>query len=137
MYSEVYGLLREILDDEALNDFVFHETGKHLAIIDAGAQISIPAAKITFTGGEISNSDNIMQTARYNVAFMLPFWGTDALRKSHDFMDVAVHAFFDHEQRENPVRINRVLRISPSITEFDEDSELWTVTFDVAVSIFI
>lgn len=137
MYSEAYSLLREILDDVALNDFVFHETGKHLAIIDAGAQITIPAANITFMGGEISNSDNVMQTARYNVAFMLPFWGDNALMKSHEFIDIAVHAFFDHEQRESPGRINRVLRISPSITEFDEDSELWTVAFDVAVSIFI
>ena len=137
MYTEAYELLREILDDEALNDYVFSETGKHLAVIDAGAQITTPSAKITFSGGEISQSDNVMQIANYNIAFVLPSWSTDALSKSHEFLDVAVKAFFEHEMRDNPVRINRVLRISPSIIEEGEESELWTVAFDVAVSIFI
>lgn len=137
MYTEAYELLREILDDETLNGYIFAETGKHLAVIDAGAQITIPVANITFSGGEISNSDNTMQLARYTVAFMLPFWGADALRKSHEFIDVAVQAFFDHEQRNNPVKINRVIRLSPSISEQGEDRELWIVAFDVTVSIFI
>lgn len=130
-------MLREILDDPQLNDYVVKETGKHLAVIDAGAQITSPAVCITFTGGEISRADNTMQLARYNVAFMLPFWHVDAFKKSHEFMDVAVQAFFDHEQRNNPVRTNRVMRISPSITEYDEESQIWTVAFDVTVSIFI
>lgn len=137
MYTEAYELLREILDDEALNDYVFRETGKHLAIIDAGAQITIPAVKITFSGGQISPSDNVMQIANYNVAFALPSWSADALCKSHKFLDVAVKAFFEHELRDNPVRINRVLRVNPSIIEENEESDLWTVAFDVAVSIFI
>ena len=137
MYIEAYELLHEILEDEALNEFIFKETGKHLAVIDAGAQITIPAVNISFLGGEISKSDNTMQLARYNVAFMLPFWSTDAFRVSHEFMDVAIHAFYDHEQRDNPVRVNRVIRISPSISEIDEESELWTVTFEVTVSVFI
>ncbi|MBQ3347577.1 MAG: hypothetical protein IJG39_10860 [Synergistaceae bacterium] len=137
MYTQAYELIREILDDEALNDFVFDETGKHLAVIDAGAQVTIPAVKITFTGGEISCSDNVQQLARYSVEFALPFWGADALEQCHKFLDVAVRAFFDHEQREIPGRINRVIRISPSITEIDEESEVWTVALDVAVSIFI
>lgn len=137
MYTEAYQLLREILDDEVLNNYVFKETGKHLAVIDAGAQITIPAAKITFSGGEISQSENVMQLARYNIAFALPFWGADALEKSHNFLDVAVKAFFEHEMRDNPVRTNRVIRVSPSISEYDEESELWTVAFDVTVSIFI
>ena len=137
MYIEAYELLHEILEDEELNDFIFKETGKHLAIIDAGAQITIPAVNITFLGGEISKADNTMQLARYNVAFMLPFWGASAFRISHEFMDVAIQAFFDHEQRDNPVRVNRVMRVSPSITETNEESELWTVAFEVTVSVFI
>ena len=137
MYKEAYELLREILDDEILNDYVKNLTGKHLAVIDAGAQITTPAVKITFVGGEISRADNAMQTVRYNIAFFLPFWGTDALEMSHDFMDVAIQAFFDHEQRTNPARVNRVLRIVPSIVEEAEDSELWTVAFDATVSIFM
>ncbi|MBR0167727.1 MAG: hypothetical protein IJQ08_03550 [Synergistaceae bacterium] len=137
MYKEAYELLREILDDETLNEYIFNETGKHLAVIDAGAQITTPSAKITFSGGGISQSDNVMQFANYNVAFAFPFWDANALGKSHEFLDVAVKAFFEHEMRTNSIHINRVMRVSPSISEYDEESELWTVAFDVAVSIFI
>lgn len=137
MYIEAYELLCEILDDEALNEYIFNETGKHLAVIDAGAQITTPAAKITFSGGGISDSDNVMRIANYNVAFAFPFWSADALRKSHEFLDVAVRAFFEHEMRDNPIRTNRVIRVNPSISEYDEESELWIVAFDVAVSIFM
>lgn len=129
-------MLREILDDEKLNDYVKKETGKHLAIIDAGAQITIPAAKITFTGSSITFSDNTKQEANYNIAFILPFWGADALRKSHEFLDVATLAFFEHEQRDNPIKVNRVIRLRPSIIEQGEESEVWTVALDATVSIF-
>lgn len=137
MYTEAYELLREILDDEALNQYILHETGKHLAIIDAGAKITIPSATITFGGGETSYADNTPHEVRYTVDFALPFWGVDALRKSHEFLDVAIKAFFEHEQRNNPVRVNRVKSVNPSITEQGEESELWTVTLDVAVLVFI
>ena len=137
MYTEAYELLHEILEDETLNNFLIKETGKHLAVIDAGAQVTIPAVKITFSGSSITYSENTKQEANYNIAFMLPFWGKDALKKSHEFMDIATLAFFEHEQRNNPVKINRVMRLSPSISEFDEESELWTVAFDVTVSIFL
>ena len=137
MYIEAYDLLREILDDKALNEYIFAETGKHLAIIDAGAQITIPSAVITLRGGETSYADNTPSEVRYTVDFALPFWGADALRKSHEFLDVAVKAFFEYEQQHNPVRVNRVKNINFSITEQDEESQLWTVAFDVTVSIFI
>ena len=137
MYVEAYELLREILEDEELNAYIFNITGKHLAVINAGAQVTIPSARITFEGGEISCSDNTSQDTRYSVEFALPFWGDDALELSHEFLDVAVRAFFEHEQRDNPIRINRVVRINPSISEFNEESELWTVAFDVTVSVFI
>ena len=137
MYIEAYELLHEILEDKALNEFIFKETGKHLAVIDAGAQITIPAVNITFLGGEISKADNTMQLARYNITFMLPFWGANAFRVSQEFLDVAVQAFFNYEQRDNPVGINRVMRISPSISNIDEEDELWTVAFEVTVSVFI
>ena len=137
MYIEAYELLREILEDKELNAYIFNITGKHLAVINAGAQVTIPSARITFEGGEISCSDNTSQDTRYRVEFALPFWGDDALELSHEFLDVAVRAFFEHEQRDNPIRINRVVRINPSISEFNEESELWTVAFDVTVSVFI
>lgn len=137
MYSEAYELLREILDDEALNSYILHETGKHLAVIEAGARSSIPSASISFRGGQTSYSDNTSNEVMYTVDFALPYWGADALRKSHEFLDVAVKAFFEHEQRFNPVRVNRIKSVNPSITEQYEDSELWTVAFDVTVLIFI
>ena len=137
MYTEAYELLREILDDEELNAFVVRETGKHLAVIDAGARITTPSAAITFGGGETSYADNTPHEVRYRVDFALPDWSADALRKSHEFLDVAIKAFFEHEQRNNPVRVNRVKSVNPSIRELDEESEIWTVAFDVTVLVFI
>ena len=137
MYTEAYELLREILDDEALNQFILRETGKHLAVIDSGAKITIPSATIIFGGGETSYADNTPNEVRYSVDFALPFWGVDALRKSHEFLDVAIKAFFEHEQRNNPVHVNRVKSVNPAIIERGEESELWTVSFDVAVLVFV
>ena len=128
--------MREILDDTQLDDYIFTETGKHLAVIDAGAQITCPSAKISFNGSSITYSHNTKQEVNYNIAFILPFWGADALEKSHQFLDVAVKAFFNHEIGLNSMK-NEVIRISPSITEQDEESELWTVALDVTVSIFM
>lgn len=136
MYLDAYELLVEILKDEILNEFVFEETGKHLAIIDAGAQITIPAVKITFEGGETSYADNTAHEVRYTVSFALPFWGADALKKSHEFLDVAMGAFFGYEQRLNPVHIYRVQSVNPSIIEQNEESEVWTITFNVTVLVF-
>ena len=137
MYKEAYELLREILDDETLNEYIFNETGKHLAVIDAGAKITIPSVTISFGGGETSYADNTPHEVRYTVDFALPFWGANALRKSHEFLDVAIKAFFEHEQRNNPVRVKRVKSVNPSIRELDEESEIWTVAFDVTVLVFI
>lgn len=136
MYLEAYELLREILADKALDDFVFNETGKHLAVIDAGAQITIPSANIMFTGGATSYADNTAHEVGYKVEFALPFWGDDALRKSHEFLDVAIKAFFGYEQRINPIHSNIVKTVNPSISEQGEESEVWTVAFDVTVLIF-
>lgn len=139
IYNEAYSLLLEILNDQHLQDFVFDTTGKHLAIINAGAQITSPSVTVSFLGSEVTNSDNIMQTARYNVAFSLPFWGDYALSQCHNFLDVAILAFFEHELRSNPnpLRRNKVLRLSPSIVEQNDDSDSWTVTLEVTVSVFI
>lgn len=137
MYVEAYELLREILTDEALDNYLFNETGKHLAIIDAGAQISSPSVKITFTDSSITCADNTKQEVNYNILFTLPMWGADALKKSHEFLDVVIKAFFEHEQGKIHVMANRVIRISPSISEYDEESELWAVSFNVTVLIFM
>ena len=138
LFNEAHSLILEILNDQHLRDFVFDATGKHLAIINAGAQITSPSVTVSFLGSDVTNSDNIMQSARYNVAFSLPFWGDNALAECHDFLDVAMLAFFEHELRgnPNPLRRNKVLRISPSIVEQNDDSDSWTVTFEVTVSVF-
>ena len=139
LFNEAHSLILEILNDSYLQEFVFDNTGKHLAVINAGAQITSPSVTVSFLGCEVTNSDNIMQSARYNVAFSLPLWGDDALLVCHDFLDVAVLAFFEHELRNNPnpLRRNKVLRLSPSIVEPNDDSDSWTVAFEVTVSIFI
>ena len=136
MYIEAYELLREILSDEALNKYIFNETGKHLAVIDAGARITTPSANIVFLGGETSYANNTSHEVRYRVEFNLPYWGNDALRRFHEFLDVAIKAFFKYEQRINPVYPNLVKTANPSISEQDEESEEWTVAFDVTVLIF-
>ena len=99
LFNQAYTLILEILNDQHLRDFVFDATGKHLAIINAGAQITSPSVTVSFLGSDVTNSDNIMQSARYNVAFSLPFWGDNALAECHDFLDVAMLAFFEHELR--------------------------------------
>ena len=137
MYVEAYELLREILDDVALNAYILKETGKHLAVIDAGAEITIPSASILFIGGETSYADNTAHEVNYRIEFALPLWSDDALRISHEFLDVAIKAFFEHELRSNPIRVNRVKSVNPSISEQNAESELWTVALDVTVSVFI
>ncbi len=58
MFRKAYDLVREILDDEELNRFILDATGKHLAIIQAGAKISAPCASIALQGGEFSRKSN-------------------------------------------------------------------------------
>ena len=55
MYKEAYELIREILEDDKLNEFVHKTTGKRLAIIDSGPKVTFPAVGIVFRGGEISH----------------------------------------------------------------------------------
>ena len=52
MYKEAYELIREILEDDKLNEFVHKTTGKRLAIIDSGPKVTFPAVGIVFRGGE-------------------------------------------------------------------------------------
>lgn len=98
--------------------------------------MSAPAAKITFNGGNISLADNTVQQVSYNVAFYLPFWGDNAFAVCHDFIDNAVLAFANHENRTAGKR-NFVLNLNPSISEQSDDSENWIVAFDVTISIFL
>ena len=126
----------EILNDNLIQDFVVEATGKHLAIINSDVQVSAPAAKITFNGGNISPADNTIQQVSYNVAFYLPIWGNNAFAVCHDFIDNAVLAFVNHENK-TAGRRNYVVNLNPSINEQSGDSENWIVAFDVTISIFL
>lgn len=136
MYKEAYNLIIEILKDEQFNDYIKKNTGKTLAIIDAGANLTTPSASITFEGGEILRAENVMQDVVYNISFALPFWSVDSMKKCHDFLDEAIDTFFAHEQRVLSTRKNFVTKISPSIVEEDTEKKLWTVNLRVTVTIF-
>ena len=82
MYKEAYELIREILEDDKLNEFVQKTTGKRLAIIDSGPKVTFPAAGIMFRGGEISRPDNNMQEVQYDVPFGLPYFDANAMARS-------------------------------------------------------
>ena len=136
MYVEAYELIREILEDEELNDFVLRTTRKKLAVIDSGPQVTVPAAGIFFIGGEISRGENTVQEAEYRVAFVLPYWGENGMRLCHEFLDVAVRAFYAYERPRDPGRSNYVLRLDPFLAEDDPEKQWWTVGVRVFVSIF-
>ena len=133
MYKEAYNLLREVLDDEQLNEYIFSETGKHLAVIDAGAKITAPCVSINLNGGTVTRKTNSNTEIEYLVSFALPFWGADAFIRCLDFIDFSLPIFFDYRDKHN-----FVLKANPSINEFDaENSQLWTVDILFTVSIFV
>ncbi len=131
MYAEAYDLIRDILEDEQLNAFIKKSTGKKLAIIDAGPPVTTPAAGILFVGGEIANPDNQMQKVRYNVPFALPYWDAKAMRRCHEFLDIAVEAFYAHKRGRN-----FVISVDPALMEDDPESQWWTVALRVTIAIF-
>lgn len=139
MYVEAYSLLREILEDEELNQYVKDSTGKRLAIIDSGPMTTTPAASISFVGGTINRGENSMQGTEYTVTFLMPYWGADGMKKCHALLDVAVEAFFAHELREPAGRNQRrnfVLRVNPTLMEEDPEKKWWIVALQVTISIF-
>ena len=137
MFKEAYNLIIEILDDEDFNNYIKENTGKTLAIIDAGAKLTTPSASITFGGGEISRAENTLQNVDYIISFALPFWSAESMKKCHDFLDKAIETFFAHEQKYSMNRKNFITKISPSITEEDTEKKLWTVSLRVTVSIYL
>ena len=77
-----------------------------------------------------------MQTVEYDIPFALPYWGADGMRKCHDFLDVALDAFFSHERRNSTGRRNFVVKVNPFMIEEDPEEKFWLVTLRVTVSIF-
>ncbi len=133
MYREAYNLLREVLDDDQLNEYILTGTGKHLAVIDAGAKVTAPCASINLNGGSITRKSNSSTEIEYLVSFALPFWGADAFIRCLDFIDFAIPIFFDYRDKRN-----FILSANPSINEVDaENSQLWTVDILFTVSILV
>ena len=132
MFKNAYQLIRDILDDDTLNNYILDETGKHLAVINAGAKISAPCVSILLNGGSYSRKSNSGAEVDFLVSFALPFWGAKAFIQCLDFVDLILPVFFDY-------RGNRdfVLRASPSIQELDaEGSQLWAVNFILTVATY-
>lgn len=138
MYVEAYELIREILEDEELQAYVKESTGKRLAVIDSGPRATAPAASVVFVGGPVNRGENTMQNVDYDVTFSLPYWGADGLMKCHRLLDVAVEAFFAHEQREEGRvrRRNFITEVNPQMMEEDPEAKWWVVTLKVTVTIF-
>lgn len=133
MYREAYNLLREVLDDDQLNQYIFTETGKHLVVIDAGVKVTAPCVSINLNGGSLTRKSNSSTEIEYLLSFTLPFWGTDAFTRCLDFIDFTLPIFFDYRDKHN-----FVFRANPSINEIDaENSQLWTVDILFTVSVFI
>ena len=138
MYVEAYELIHEILEDEELQAYVKDSTGKRLAVIDSGPRVTAPAASIAFMGGSISRGENAMQDAEYDVTFAMPYWGADGMKKCHGLLDVAIEAFFAHEQREGggARRRNFIKTVNPLMMEEDPEAKWWVVTLRVTATIF-
>lgn len=132
MYKEAYLLIREALDDEQLNQYVFENMGKNLAIINAGAQITTPAANITLSGGTQSRRSNTSNSVEYLISFAMPFFGSDAFDKCLDFIDFAIPIFLEYRTKTEFIRI-----INPSIIEKDSERDFWIINFNITVEVLI
>ena len=133
MYRKAYDFILDILNDKQINDYIADITGKNLAIINAGAQVSAPSAQISFVGGRSSRKENTSAQITYSVAFMLPFWSNDAFERCIDFVDFVIPIFFDYRDGRS-----FILHIEPTIHEPDELlSQLWRVDLSLTLSIFL
>lgn len=132
MFSETYTLLREILDDENINDYVFQNTGKHLAVIDAGAQVTSPSAKILFGGGEITRASNTRQEVNFVISFALPFWNADAFSDCLNFIEFITPICFSYSSSKGGF----ISSINPSIIE-NFDNKFWSINLNITISVFI
>lgn len=135
MYRQAYDLIREILDDEQLNQYIKDATGKALSVISAGPQVDTPAVKIALNGGEFNRSSNTIREVNFSVIFSFPFWGDDALELGIDFIDFALPIFFNYGSGKN--NKNVIVRATPSINEIDPEADFWTVNFNLTIKILL
>ncbi len=132
MFSEIYSLIRDILNDTELNDYIFKLTGKNLAVIDAGAQVTSPSAKILFNGGEITRASNTKQAVSFVVSFMLPFWNAEAFSDCLNFIEFVIPICFNYST-DNGGFISSII---PSISE-NSDNNFWVVNLNFTAFSFV
>ena len=131
MFKEAYALIREILEDEQLNQYIFENTGKRLAVINAGAQVTTPAANVTLSSGTKTRRSNTSNEVNYLISFALPFFGADAFDKCLDFLDFAIPIFFEYKTKKDFIK-----SVNPSIIEQDSERDFWIINFNVTVEVF-
>ena len=131
MFKEAYALIREILEDEQLNQYIFENTGKRLAVINAGAQVTTPAANVTLSSGTKTRRSNTSNEVNYLISFALPFFGADAFDKCLDFLDFVIPIFFDYKTKKDFIK-----SVNPSIIEQDSERDFWIINFNVTVEVF-
>ena len=133
MYREVYDFIREILNDQQLNEYIVQQTGKHLAVIDAGAQVTAPSVSINLRSGNFTRKANTDTGIDYLLSFAMPFWGADSFTRCLDFIDFVLPIFFEY--RDNHMFIRSA---NPSINELlTETSEMWSINILLSVSALI
>ena len=135
MYSEAFNLLREILDDQQLNDYIKEITGKNLTVINSGVQVDTPAARIALTGGDYTRSMNTNREIDFSVAFDMPLWNDQALEQAVNFLDYVMPIFFSYGSGRNNKNI--ITRASPVIHEIDPEKDFWTITINLTIKILI
>ena len=133
MFRKAYDFIRDILNDKQIDDYIWDFTCKHLAIIDAGAKVTVPAAQISFAEGRSSRRGNTAVEAAFNVDFALPFWGADAFAKCLDFVDFVIPVIFDYREQNAFVS-----HVASNILEPEElSSQIWHVQLSISISILI
>ena len=135
MYSEAFNLLREILDDQQLNDYIKEITGKNLTVINSGVQVDTPAARIALTGGDYTRSMNTNREIDFSVAFDMPLWNDQALEQAVNFLDYVMPIFFSYGSGRNNKNI--ITHASPVIHEIDPEKDFWTITINLTIKILL
>ena len=132
MYKEAFELVQEVLQDQEINSYISENTGKNLAVINAGAQITTPSATITFSSGETTRAINTKKEVGYNVSFALPFWGNDAFDKCIDFLDFVLPIFFEYRTKNCFIK-----NAAPSVVEQDSERKFWFISINTILEVLI
>ena len=132
MYKEAFELVQEVLQDREINRYISENTGKNLAVINAGAQVTTPSATVTFANGDFTRAINTKKEVGYNVSFALPFWGNNAFDKCIDFLDFVIPVFFEYRTKNCFIK-----SAAPSVVEQDSERKFWIINIYVIVEVLI